>query len=159
MKVTWMLLCISWLTLVYTSTHIYVWIQPIQTLSMISSQLWVGKNSMAKSLNPSTQCPKAPGQTSRCTHATIETGVFGTEFVAMKTGVDMLRVLRYKLRMMGVAIDSTTHVYGDIMSIIKNTSKPETTLNKKSNAVCYLALSLGKPLWHTYLVQKTQQTL
>ncbi|KAL7447664.1 hypothetical protein ACHAXS_000056, partial [Conticribra weissflogii] len=69
--------------------------------------------------------------------ATIETGVFGSEFVAMKTGVDMPRRLRYKLRMMGVAIDSATHIYGENMSIIKNTSKPESTLNKKSNAVCY----------------------
>ncbi|KAL7461354.1 hypothetical protein ACHAXS_001778, partial [Conticribra weissflogii] len=64
--------------------------------------------------------------------ATIEAVVFGTEFVAMKTGVDMLRGLRYKLRMMGVAIDCATHVYGDNMSIIKNTSLPESTLNKKS---------------------------
>ena len=67
--------------------------------------------------------------------ATIETGVFGTEFVAMKTGVDTLRGLRYKLRMMGVTIDSATHVYGDNMSVIKNTSKPEPTLNKKRNTV------------------------
>ncbi len=65
---------------------------------------------------------------------TIETGVFGAEFVAMKTGVDMLRGLRYKLRMMGVAIDGTTHVNGDNMSTNKNTSKPESTLNKKINA-------------------------
>ncbi len=72
--------------------------------------------------------------------ATIATGVFGTEFVAMKTGVDMLRGLKYKLRMMGVAIDGTTYVYGDNMSIIKNTSMPESTLNKKSNAVCYHAV-------------------
>ncbi|KAL7461868.1 hypothetical protein ACHAXS_002274 [Conticribra weissflogii] len=36
-------------------------------------------------------------------YASIETGIFGTEFVAMKTGVDTLRGLRYKLRMMGVA--------------------------------------------------------
>ncbi len=68
--------------------------------------------------------------------ATIETGVFGTEFVAMKTGVDMRRGLRYKLRMMGVALDSATYVYGDNISIIKNTTMPESTLNKKSNAVC-----------------------
>ncbi len=39
--------------------------------------------------------------------------------------------------MMGVAIDGATHVYGDNMSVIKNTSKPESTLNKKSNPVCY----------------------
>ncbi|KAL7447648.1 hypothetical protein ACHAXS_000043 [Conticribra weissflogii] len=85
---------------------------------------------------------------------TIETGVFGTEFVAMKTGVDTLRGLRYKLRIMGVAIDGATHVYGDSMSVIKNTSKPESTLNKKSNAVCYHAvreqLLWEKLLRHTY---------
>ncbi len=52
----------------------------------------------------------------------------------------MLRGLRYKLRMMGVVIDSATHVYGDNMSDIKNTSKPESTLNKKSNTVCYHAV-------------------
>ncbi len=46
-------------------------------------------------------------------------------------GVDMLRGLRYKCRMMGVAIDGATHIYGDNMSIIKNTSKPKSTLNKK----------------------------
>ncbi|KAL7461161.1 hypothetical protein ACHAXS_001589, partial [Conticribra weissflogii] len=69
--------------------------------------------------------------------AIIKTGVFGAEFVAMKNGVDALRGLRYKVRMMGVAIDGTTHVYGDNMSIIKNNSKPESTLNKKSNSVCY----------------------
>ncbi len=37
-------------------------------------------------------------------------------------------------------IDSATHVYGDNMSFIKNTSKPESNLNKKSNAVCYHAV-------------------
>ncbi len=65
----------------------------------------------------------------------IETGVFGAEFVAMKMGVGMLRGLRYTLRMMSIAIDGTTHICGDNISIIKNTSKPESTLNKKSNTV------------------------
>ncbi len=69
--------------------------------------------------------------------ATVKTRVFGTEFVAMKVGVDKQRGLRYKLRMIGVAIDCASHVYGDNMSIIKNASKPEPTLNKLSNAVCY----------------------
>ncbi|KAL7469424.1 hypothetical protein ACHAXS_011764 [Conticribra weissflogii] len=48
----------------------------------------------------------------------------------MKTGVDMLRGLRYKLRMMCVAIDSATHIYWDYMSIIKNIYTPESTQNK-----------------------------
>ncbi|KAL7460755.1 hypothetical protein ACHAXS_002073 [Conticribra weissflogii] len=38
---------------------------------------------------------------------------------------------------MGVAIDRATHIYGENISIIKNTSKQESILNKKSNAVYY----------------------
>ncbi len=49
----------------------------------------------------------------------------------------MLRGLRYKVRMMGVVIDGATHIYGDNMLVIMNTSKTESTLNKKSNTVCY----------------------
>jgi len=33
--------------------------------------------------------------------ATIETSVFGAEFVAMKIGIETMRGIRYKLRMMG----------------------------------------------------------
>ncbi len=82
----------------------------------------------------------------------------------MKMGVDMLRGLRYKLSMMGVAIDSTTHVYGDNMSVIKNISKPDSTSNKKSNTVCYHAVRESvamaeNSLRRTYQEQKTLQTL
>ncbi|KAL7459192.1 hypothetical protein ACHAXS_000444 [Conticribra weissflogii] len=42
--------------------------------------------------------------------AMIETGVIDAEFVAMKTGVDRLRALRNKFRMMGVAVDGATHI-------------------------------------------------
>ena len=38
--------------------------------------------------------------------STLETSVFGAEFVAMKQGIDALRGLRYKLRMMGITISS-----------------------------------------------------
>jgi hypothetical protein len=68
---------------------------------------------------------------------TIETSVFGAEFVAMKQGVETIRGLRYKLRMMGVALTGPAFVYGDNMSVIHNTSKPASTLKKKSNSVCY----------------------
>ncbi len=43
---------------------------------------------------------------------TIKTGVFSADFVAIKTRVDMLQGLRYKLRMIYVAIDNTTHIMG-----------------------------------------------
>ena len=72
--------------------------------------------------------------------ATIETSVFGAEFVAMKHGMEALRGLRYKLRMMGVPIDGPSFIYGDNMSVIHNTQRPESTLKKKSNSVCYHAV-------------------
>jgi hypothetical protein len=71
--------------------------------------------------------------------ATIETSVFGAEFVALKTGIETLRGLRYKLRMVGVPISGPTYVYGDNMSVIHNTQRPESTLKKKSNSICYHA--------------------
>jgi len=72
--------------------------------------------------------------------ATIETSVFGAEFVAMKLGMESLRGLRYKLRMMGVPIFGPSLIYGDNMSVIHNTQRPESTLKKKNNAIAYHAV-------------------
>ncbi|KAL7463887.1 hypothetical protein ACHAXS_009224 [Conticribra weissflogii] len=98
---------------------------------------------------------------SKC-QATIETGVFGTEFVAIKMGVDTLQGLRFKLRMVNVAIDSTTHVYRDNMSVINNASKLESTLDKESSTVFYHAVResvvKGETLTVIYLAQRIQQT-
>ncbi len=58
--------------------------------------------------------------------ATIEAGVFGAEFAIMQTRVDTLRGLRYTCRMMGSAIDDTTHVYG---AKTPQNQIPESTLN------------------------------
>ena len=67
----------------------------------------------------------------------IETSVFGAEFVAMKNGIERIRGLRYKLRMMGVPLAGPTYVFGDNMSVIHNTKRPESALKKKSNSICY----------------------
>ena len=71
--------------------------------------------------------------------ATIESAGFGAEFVAMKQAMEVSRGLRYKLRMMGVAIEGPPHMYGDNMSTIHNTQHPESHL-KKSNSICYHAV-------------------
>ena len=71
---------------------------------------------------------------------TVETSVFGAEFVAMKHGMETLRGIRYKLRMMGVPISGPSYIYGDNMSVIHNTQKPESQLKKKSNEICYHAI-------------------
>ena len=72
--------------------------------------------------------------------ATIETAVFGAEFVAMKIGMEAVRGIRYKLRMMGIQISGPTYIYGDNMSVIHNTQRPESVLKKKNNAICYHAI-------------------
>jgi hypothetical protein len=68
---------------------------------------------------------------------TVESSVFGAEFVAMKNGIDTRRGIRYKLRMMGVTIDGPTYVYGNNMSVVHNTQRPESVLKEKSNVICY----------------------
>ena len=71
---------------------------------------------------------------------TVQTSVFGAEFVAMKQDKDALRGLRYKLRMMGIPISSPSHTYGDNVLVVHNKSRPESVLRKKSNSVCYHAV-------------------
>ncbi len=68
---------------------------------------------------------------------TIETSVFGAEFVPIKHGIEALRGLRYKLRMMGVPLTGPSFIYGDNKFQVTNSSMPESTLKKKSHSICY----------------------
>ena len=40
---------------------------------------------------------------------------------------------------MGIPISGPTYTFGDNMSVIHNTQRPESTLKKKSNSICYHA--------------------
>ena len=68
----------------------------------------------------------------------------------MKTGLDHLRGLQYKLPMMGVDIDGPNYIYGHNMSVIHNTQWPDSVLKKKSSSICYHAIrksvAMGKSL-------------
>jgi hypothetical protein len=61
----------------------------------------------------------------------VESIVFGEEFFAMKNGIETCRGLSYKLIMMGVALSGPIFVYGDNMSVVHNTQRPEYVLQKK----------------------------
>ena len=67
----------------------------------------------------------------------METSTFGSEFVALKTAVEMIEGLRYKLRMLGVEVNGPDNVFCDNESVVKNATVPESTLKKKHNAICY----------------------
>ena len=66
---------------------------------------------------------------------TIETSLFGSEFQALKVGMELLIGLRYKIRMRGITLGGYAHVKVDNMSVVKNTSVPESQLKKKSNSI------------------------
>jgi hypothetical protein len=66
---------------------------------------------------------------------TVESRVFGAEFVSMKNGIETCRGLRYKLRMMDVALSGTIYVYGDNISVVHNTQRHDSVLKKKSNSI------------------------
>jgi hypothetical protein len=53
--------------------------------------------------------------------------------MAVKTEVEMVKGMRYKLRMMGIPLDLRV----DNMSVVVNTSAPDATLKKKCNAIAY----------------------
>ena len=42
---------------------------------------------------------------------------------------------------MGVPILGPSFIYGENMSVIHNTQRPESTLKKESNSICYHAIS------------------
>ena len=68
----------------------------------------------------------------------VENLVVGSDFIAMQSVLsETIEGTRYKLRLMGATLDSPTYIYRDNMSVIHNTSTPESTLKKKANSVCY----------------------
>ena len=75
----------------------------------------------------------------------FETSSFGSEFMVLKAAMEITCGLRYKVRMMGVPIDKPTHVMVKNMSMVYNTTRPESMLKKKSNSIAYH--SLEKVQW------------
>ena len=56
----------------------------------------------------------------------------------MKTAIDMIEGLRYKLRMMGILpLNGPTSVFCDNQSVVNNTTAPESVLKKRHNAIAY----------------------
>ena len=69
--------------------------------------------------------------------ATVEVSTFGAEFCAMKTAVEMIEGLRYKLRMFGIPVEGPANIYCDNEAVTKNTQVPESTLKRKHHSIAY----------------------
>ena len=55
----------------------------------------------------------------------------------MKTAIDMIEGLHYKLWMMGIPLNGPTSVFCDTESVVKNSMAPESQLKKRHNAIAY----------------------
>ena len=69
--------------------------------------------------------------------STVESSTFGAEFCAMRTAVDLVEGLRYKLRMFGIPLEGETNTYCDNEAVYKNTVLPKSTLKKKHHSIAY----------------------
>ena len=67
----------------------------------------------------------------------VETLTFGSEFTAMKSSVELIAALRYKLKLFEVPIDGSTEIFCDNEAVCNNASIPESQLRKKHNSISY----------------------
>ena len=57
--------------------------------------------------------------------------------MVLRTAVDLLEGLLYKLRMMGVKIDGPTRIFCDNQSVVMTVGFPEISLKKKNCSIAF----------------------
>ena len=82
----------------------------------------------------------------------VESSLFGSEFIAMKQCCMYLWGLQYKMRMMGIPCELPVFIFSDNQSMFANTTIPNSTLEKKSQSIAYHFVREGttKDEWRTW---------
>ena len=75
--------------------------------------------------------------------------------VAMKQACEFVRVLRYKLRMMGIPVDEPSFMFGDNQYVLDNNVNPGSTIKKKYQLIWFHLIHEGcaRDEWHTAYVE------
>ena len=55
----------------------------------------------------------------------------------MKQAIELIKSLRYKLRMFGLPIEGPAHVYCNKEDVYKNVAIPSSVLSKKMHSISY----------------------
>ena len=66
---------------------------------------------------------------------TVETRTFRSEFIAMRTAVEHIEALRYKLHMFGIPVGGPTNVFCDNEAMFKNVQNhydPQVHIEKET---------------------------
>ena len=67
----------------------------------------------------------------------VEASTYGSEFMALKTAVELIEGLRYKLRMFGVPIEGPANVYCDNSAVHGAVSDAVARLTKKHHSIAF----------------------
>jgi hypothetical protein len=68
---------------------------------------------------------------------TVESSTFGSEIVALKNCIELIKSLRYKLRMFGVPLVGPADIFCDNEAVVTNCTTPESTIKKKHHSIGY----------------------
>ncbi len=67
----------------------------------------------------------------------MESSTFGSEFIALKTAIDLVEALRYKLRMFGILLDGASIILCDNEAVVLNATHSESTIKRKHVSIAY----------------------
>ncbi len=82
-------------------------------------------------------CNRAPVIAYSKRQNSVECSTYGSELCAMRQAIELVKSLRYKLRMFGIPIDGPADVFCDNESVFKNVSIPTSILSKKQHSISY----------------------
>jgi hypothetical protein len=68
---------------------------------------------------------------------TVEMVTYGSEFMVARQAAQQIIDLRYTLRIMVIPLDGPSWMFGDNESVITSSAIPQSTLNKRHNALSY----------------------
>jgi len=104
------------------------------TPSTLTGTMTISPNTIGRN---STEMQERPIVWYSKSQRTVETSTFGSEFVTLKTGVELIKSLQYKLYMMGIPIKGPANVLVDNDSVVHNSTIPSSVLQRKHNSICY----------------------
>ena len=111
--------------------------KPMRTSCFVDASHAAAKSNRLSQTGIIIFCMRAPVMFHCKKQSGVEPSTFGSEFVALKTAVELIQGLRYKLRMFGVPLEDFTEVRCDNEAVFKNASRPDSTLNKKQHSIAY----------------------
>ena len=69
--------------------------------------------------------------------STVETAIYGSEFVAARSAVDQIIDIRTTLRYLRVPIRDKSYMFGDNRSVVTNSTIPNSTISKRHHLTSY----------------------